>query len=163
MAYYLRRSSLEPSYFEVCEGEMIVQEIWAPFQIRKIPSSFESLEEITRYLQETEWKLAKGAAYRYLAARSLASPMLMQKLKKKQFSEEVCRKVVEELEKLGYLQDDEFERSLILREFKRGYGPKVIELKLKAKGLGSRKVRELITREMQSEKLKEPADLAQGI
>ena len=147
MAFTIRKSAIEPDLFEIWEGEQCVREIAVSFRIYKIPKSFDSLEKLERWLKETEWKLARGGAYRLLAIRSQSSSALRQKLERKRFSASVCEQVLEELQRNGYLDDEEFERSAILREFKKGYGPRYIEMKLRSK-----RVRELISKEMQRER-----------
>lgn len=82
--------------------------------------------------------------------RSYHSVKLRQKLIDKGFSEEICDGVIEECKRLGFLQDEEWERNAILREFRRGYGPRYIEMKLR---LARQKVRGLVTREMQRERI----------
>jgi SOS response regulatory protein OraA/RecX len=95
-------------------------------------------------------KLARKTAFRLLAMRSYHSVKLYEKLIGKGFSEEVCREVIEECKRLGFLQDEEWERSAILRELRRGHGPRYIEMKLR---LSRQKVRSLITRDMQRERI----------
>lgn len=95
-------------------------------------------------------KLARKAAFRLLAMRSYHSVKLRQKLIDKGFSEEICDGVIEECKRLGFLQDEEWERNAILREFRRGYGPRYIEMKLR---LSRQKVRGLVTRAMQRERI----------
>ena len=95
-------------------------------------------------------KLARKTAFRLLAMRSYHSVKLYQKLIDKGFPEEVCRDVIEECKRLGFLQDEEWEKNAILREFKRGHGPRYIEMKLR---LSRQKVRALITRDMQRERM----------
>ncbi|HSX25943.1 MAG TPA: regulatory protein RecX [Chlamydiales bacterium] len=152
MAFTLQRSAIDPNLLEVwCESQCI-EEIFAPFIIRKIPVSFDSIERVKKWLVEIEWKLARSRAYWLIARRSYASGVLRQKLVEKRFSAAVCDRVIEELEKSGYLNDGAFFEQAILREFRRGYGPKYIEMKLKAQG---RKVRELVTPEMQKERIRQ--------
>ncbi|MES2273425.1 MAG: RecX family transcriptional regulator [Chlamydiota bacterium] len=154
MSISIRRSTIESHLFEVCRGAEVIEEISAPFAIRKIPSSFDSLEEVRRWLQETEWKLARLTAYRLIAMRSYCSPQLFRKIKEKGFSETICKGVIEELQNSGYLQDEEFEERAILREFQKGYGPRYIEMKLRSAGLGRLNIRKLITESMQREQIR---------
>jgi SOS response regulatory protein OraA/RecX len=95
-------------------------------------------------------KLARKTAFRLLAMRSYHSVKLRQKLIEKGFSEEISDGVIEECKRLGFLQDEEWEKNAILREFKRGHGPRYIEMKLR---LSRQKVRFFITREMQRERM----------
>jgi SOS response regulatory protein OraA/RecX len=155
MTFTLRKSAIEKSFYEVWEEGRCVQEIPIRFPIRRIPAAFETLEEIRKWLEETEWKLARGYAYRKLAMRNFASGELEKALKTKGFSSSVCGRLFEELTRLGYLNDEETLKSAVLREFKRGYGPKYIEAKLCAKGLNGSRAREWISDPMQIEKIGE--------
>jgi len=155
MAFTMRRSSVDPDLFEIWDEEKVVQEIPVLFSIRKYPSSFESLEEIEKWLTEREWKLARFAAYRLIAMRNYPSVQLLRKLEQKRFSSSICNRVIEELQNNGYLKDEEFVQSSILRELKRGFGPRYIEMKLRAKGLSGEKIRYLITPEMQAERIRQ--------
>lgn len=94
----------------------------------------------------------RKVAFRLLAMRSYHSVKLRKKLEEKGFGAEECERVIEECKRLGFLQDEEWERCAILREFRRGYGPRYIEMKLR---LSRQKVRELVTREMQRERIGE--------
>ena len=122
---------------------------------RKIPKSFDSLDEVKKWLKETEGKLARFAAYRLIAMRSYPSAILRKKLREKKFSEAVADKMIDELKSAGYLQDDEWVEQAVLREFRKGRGPRYIEMKLRSQGVSSEKVRELISPQMQREKIRQ--------
>jgi SOS response regulatory protein OraA/RecX len=151
----LVRSHIDPRWYEVRRGEEVLQEIEVRFQLFRIPRSFMSVEAALRWLQETERKLAKNKVHRLLGARSYPKTLLFRKLMEKGYGEEVCRGIVDELEQLGYIQDEGYAAQLIEREFRRGYGPRVIEMKLKSKGLGTELVRKIVTESMQREKIRE--------
>lgn len=95
-----------------------------------------------------EYSVARRKAFRLLSLQNYHSAVLRRKLEQKGCSAEVCQKVVEECKRLGFVNDD----AAILREFRRGYGPRYIEFKL---NVSRQEVRKLITREMQREKIKE--------
>jgi SOS response regulatory protein OraA/RecX len=97
--------------------------------------SFVSIDEIESWLGGIERKLAKEYAYRLLTGRSYAKAVLSAKLAEKKFSRAVCDEIVGELEKLGYLRDEEYLANAIERELLRGYGSRYIEKKLRAKGI----------------------------
>jgi regulatory protein len=149
----LKRSALEPDYFEVWNGSEVIKEIFAPFLIRYIPASFETMEHIHKWLSETEWKLAKARAYRLLSMRSYSEKKMREKLFERRFSKEVCDRLIDELKRLSYLQDSELAKAMALRECKRGYGPRYISLKLRSKGLDPKGINEWISREMQREEI----------
>jgi len=154
MTFTICRSGVDPDFLEVWHESERVKELFAPFLIRKFPKSFDAIEEIDRWLQEAEWKRARFSAYRMIALRNHAAGEIFKKLEKKRFSAEVCEKIVEELKRNGYLQEEE---GAILREFKRGYGPHYIRLKLRSKGLSADLVSTTITDAMQEEKIRELA------
>lgn len=96
----------------------------------------------------SEWKKARSYAFRLLSMRTYHSSVLLQKMERKGFARDVCEKIIEECKRLGFLKDDE----AILRELRRGYGPRYIEFKLR---LGREEVRRVITRAMQRERIGE--------
>ncbi len=155
MSLKIKRSILEPDLFEIWEEGQMIEEISVPFSIKKFPDSFPSLEAIKKWVRETEWKLVRMTAYRLIAMRQYPSSTLQKKFQQKRFSREVIDRIIEELKKNGYLKDDEFIENEILREFRRGYGPRYIELKLRSKNLNGEKVRELITNQMQTERIRQ--------
>lgn len=91
---------------------------------------------------------AKRYAFRLLSMRNYHSAVLFRKLSQKGAEDEVCEKVIAECRRLGFIKDEE----AILREFRRGYGPRYIEYKLR---LSREEVRKIITRGMQREKIEE--------
>jgi regulatory protein len=91
-------------------------------------------EELKKWLQEEERKLAKKKALNLLARRSQPSQILRCKLKMAGFSDRVSQETVEWAQQLGYVQDCEYMQSLIRQERDRGHGPKAILWKLRAKG-----------------------------
>ncbi len=103
----------------------------------------------------SETKLARKAAFRLLSMRSYHSLKLRQKLEEKGFSKEVCDEVIEDCRRLGFLQDEAFLSALILREFRKGYGPRYIERKLRSQGLSADQIRDAITPSMQSKRIGE--------
>lgn len=141
----LVRSSVDPRWLEVQENGSVVQEVEVFFPLYKIPKHFSSLEAALRWLSETERKQAKMRAYRLIAARSYPSAVLFKKLREKGYAECLCQEIVQELQESGYLQDEEFTLRMIEREFARGVGPRLIEIKLKSKGLNSDSVRQYIS------------------
>lgn len=155
MEWTVRRSAIDPTLLEVWHRGNCVQELVAAFKIRKIPSAFDSLEAIQKWLLETEWKSVRASAYRLLAMRNYPSVLLKQKLVDKGYSLSVCERIIDELMQAGYLQDEEFFRNAVLRELKRGYGPRYIEQKLRAQGMNQRRVREWISDQMQLLRIRE--------
>ena len=95
-----------------------------------------------------DYPIARKYALRLLSMRNYHSAVLRRKLEQKGFSDESSERVINDCKRMGFLNDDE----AILREFRRGYGPRYIEFKLR---LGKEEVRGAITRQMQREKVRE--------
>jgi len=157
MSIRLKRSAIEKGMFEIWDGEEVVQEMSIPFlrESVRFPAQFVSLSALEQWLTEQELKLARQKALRLLGARNYCGLFLFRKLKEGGYSASICTDVVEEMKRLGYVQDQEFLDHAIAREFAKGYGPRFIEQKLKSKGLSSQEVRRSITPEMQEQKMRE--------
>lgn len=151
MYFNLKKSTFESNLFEVRENGLVVQEIQINFPIKKIPSSFESLEKITKWLQETERKLIRQKGYALIAARNYSTKGLLCKLERKGFSSSLCLELIEEFQRLGFLKDEEFIDKFIEKELRSGHGPRYIEAKLRSQGLNANQVRNIVTAERQKE------------
>jgi SOS response regulatory protein OraA/RecX len=93
-----------------------------------------------------DYPVARRKALRLLSMRNYHSAVLARKLELKGCSKEICERVIQDCKKLGFLNDE----SAILRELRRGYGPRAIEFKL---NLSRADVRQVITRDVQREKI----------
>lgn len=138
---YIRRSAFDPRFWEVVENDVIIQELQIEFQIYETPESFIDLEAIITWLQETEYKYARKKAFSYLARKSYSKAMLLQKLREKKFSQKTCVEVIQEIEKLGYLSDEDFAKSFVEQKVRQGYGPHMIKRFLQEKGLDCKNVK----------------------
>lgn len=116
------------------EGELYREVLSSLFRKRlsKI-SSFSSLEEFDLWFKDLEMACAKEYALKLLSLQSSYSTKLSQKLKMKGFSEAAIRYAVGEVTRLGYLNDADAWESMILREIRKGFGPRFIFAKLCAK------------------------------
>lgn len=97
-----------------------------------------------------DYSIARKYALRLLSMRDYHSAVFRRKLEKKGFTAKICDQVMQDCRRLGFFKDDE----AILRELRRGYGPKLIEFKLQ---LPREDVRRVITRELQRERIIELA------
>ena len=88
-------------------------------------------EELELVFKELELKLAKQHALRLLAFKGRFSSELQKKLEEKGISADAVYKIMEECQRLGYLNDAEHIESAIRKEQRKGYGPRLIALKLK--------------------------------
>jgi len=168
MPYFLRKSRIDPILYEVMDEKDVIKEVPVPFKLYKWPRAFPSLQRIEEWLQEEEKKLAKQTAYRLLKVKRQSTSEIMRKLMQRGFSEEISQQTTNELKGLGFINDEDYNESLIASELKRGHGPFYIEMKLRSLGLNSRAVRQTITEEMQREairkllpKLKNPVSALQ--
>jgi SOS response regulatory protein OraA/RecX len=164
MSFVLRKSAIDPTLFEIVDGEDVIKEIPIAFRIFKIPCDFASVQEIERWVADEEKRLAKRAAYRLLGARNQSTYELRKKLALRGFSIRVSVEIIEELKRLGFISDAGLESALIEKELRCGHGPKYIEMKLRSMGLPTGQVRSVATENAQREairklipKLKNPA------
>ncbi len=133
--YLLRKSAIDPAFWEVVLNGTVVREIRITFPFKRMPASFKALDEIDAWLEKEEYKLAKAYAYRLLNQRSYSKKALQQKLQLKGFSKEQSTKVIGEIDKLGYLPDADLAASIVRSKLRQGYGPFYIKKVLKEKGL----------------------------
>lgn len=90
-----------------------------------------NLEESFNCLED---KLCKLEAYKLLALKGRLKKELNEKLSLKKFSQRAILKVIEECERLGYLNDKEESLRLAKRLQKKGYGPAYIFAKMRLQG-----------------------------
>jgi regulatory protein len=86
--------------------------------------------------QDTFLKRAKNTAYRYLTIRSRSCSELAQKLRDREFPPSIISSVIDHLEKLGYLNDEQFAREWVATRVRsRGLGRRRLEQELRMKGV----------------------------
>ncbi|MGB7978532.1 MAG: RecX family transcriptional regulator [Chlamydiales bacterium] len=95
-----------------------------------------------------DYSIARKLALRLLSMRNYHTAMLQRKLERKGCSKEICERVIEDCKRIGLFNDED----AILRELRRGYGPRAIECKLH---LSREEVRRAITRDMQRQRIAE--------
>lgn len=78
-------------------------------------------------------KIGRGLVYKWLALRGFMKSELTKKLKSYKIDPRAIATILEECEKLGYLDDRREGGLFIERQKRRGLGPKMIALKLQAK------------------------------
>ena len=135
--YMLKKSTVDPTYWEILFNGEVVQEIKILFPLKKIPSFFKTREEIEPWLFKEEKRLAKEYTYRLLNMRSYSKKLLRQKLEKKGFSEQVSIALISEIDRLGFFPEKELAEAIIRRKIQQGYGPSYIRQYLREKGLDS--------------------------
>lgn len=90
------------------------------------------LQELFTLIEE---KAAKKEALRLLAQRSHFAEELFKKIQSKGLSSTAIQTALIYCQKLGYLNEQDKTASFVEREKRKGMGPKLIALKLKAKGV----------------------------
>ena len=93
-------------------------------------------------MDEKELTRAKNAAYRFLSYRPRSRAEIEDKLRDKEFSEEIIQAVIVDLIRLGYVNDEQFAGQWARSRVRlSGFGRRRIELELKNKGVD----REIVT------------------
>jgi len=90
-------------------------------------------------------KLSKALSYSFLLLkyRDRSSFEIVQRLKKKKYSLAVIRQTIQYLKKNRYINDQEFVRAFTASAIEKGWGPRKIDFRLKALGIGSNLRRQL--------------------
>ena len=85
---------------------------------------------------EKELRAAMVFALKRLSAKAYLSQDLRKLLlKQDQFTEEITDEVIKEMTRLGYLNDKEWISGFVRGHQRKGQGPKMIAMKLQAKGI----------------------------
>lgn len=96
---------------------------------------------------DKELSRAKNSAYRWLSIRPRSRAEVERKLRDKEFSDDIVCTVMLHLERLGYVNDQEFAAQWARgRTRLRGFGRRRIEQELKVKGISSDTIRETLAR-----------------
>ena len=86
--------------------------------------------------EDKEYIRAKNSAYRYLTYRPRSGAEIESKLRDKEFKDAVVRRVIDDLIRLGYVNDREFAWQWTLSRVRlRGFGRRRIEQELRNKGI----------------------------
>lgn len=133
--YTVQRSKIEPDLLEIRKGDSLVQEIYVPFELGKIPEVFDSVEGVFAWVSEREMKRAKSYALWLLSRKGYSKRNLEKKLKEKRYSNKVSLEVLQKMEDLGYLSDEDLTLSIIKKKIAQGYGPGYIRQYLFSQGL----------------------------
>lgn len=94
---------------------------------------------------DKERKRAKNTAYRYLTIRAHSRHEVERKLRDREFPPETVAAVIDHLQRLGYLNDEQFARQWASSRVRtRGFGRRRIEQELRQKGIGREIIRETL-------------------
>ncbi len=96
-------------------------------------------------MREKELTRAKNAAYRYLSYRPRSRAEVEAKLQDKEFSEAVIQRVLSDLSRLGYINDEKFADQWAQGKVRlRGLGRRRIERELRDKGISREMIRKTL-------------------
>lgn len=92
-----------------------------------------SLEDLQVKFQLLEDQLSKGYSLKLIGLKGRTTQELKNKLAEKGFSERSIDLAISVCQRLGFLNDQEEYRGFVRRELRKGYGPNLIAMKLRAK------------------------------
>jgi len=93
----------------------------------------ESKNDLSDLILRIDTKLARGLVYKWLSLKGYMKSELLKKLKTYKIDPKASMMVLEECEKLGYINDEKEAKLFIEREKRRGVGPKMVAMKLMQK------------------------------
>lgn len=105
---------------------------------KKYPVSIgEQLEEnfLDLLKRENEYFEVKKSALRFLSIRNHSSQELYKKLSKKKFSDQIIKKVIDELLSIGYLNDKKFAEQYLSELIGKLFGPLKIKNEMLKRGI----------------------------
>ncbi len=95
--------------------------------------------------EEEALKKARNMVLRLLSYRARSKKELADYLEKKGFSEKLARRIIKEMEKFGYINDEKFAVDYIETQKARGYGIKKVRYELYLKGISERIIEQIIS------------------
>lgn len=114
----------------------------------KLKKGYKLTEDILEYiLNQEDFIQAKKAAFNLLSYRQRSCQELKGRLADKGFDEFIIEQVIKVLERLNYIDDREFAGAWIRDRITRKYGPWVIKMQLKEKGVDERIIKEELSSE----------------
>lgn len=120
-----------------------------------LPKSCSTLEDFAQEFFSLEQRLAKIFALRKLAAQNLPSSLLARALRQRLVSEQTIEILINEFNRQGYLNDQEWAASYVRYQTARKVGPRNIAQKLTSKGLTKTQFKEVLQEVKDSESQKE--------
>ncbi|SFJ24908.1 regulatory protein RecX [Thermoflavimicrobium dichotomicum] len=108
--------------------------------------------QIKELLEAEEYNQVRLSALRYLSHKPRTTQELRQYLMRKEFHEGYIEKVIDEMMRLGYLDDQQYARAWVdERRNRKGYGALRVKKELKQKGIASKWIDEAMSKVDQSE------------
>jgi regulatory protein len=108
------------------------------------PQFSENLEVWEQRFYELEYKAAFAYALKSIALRSRASSEIQKKLEQNLVSAPVIKRILTEFNQKGYLNDLAWVENFVRQQLARHLGPQAIALKLRAKGIPSDLVKQVL-------------------
>jgi regulatory protein len=129
--------SEDPRFLRLKLDGLFWREIYKPMFFKHLGflSKCDDRSDFYRKWEEIEKKAAKEAALTLLSRKSYFSMELKKKLSLKKLSEPAIHFALQECQRLGYVNDEEEQKRFIEKEERLGRGPRLIALKLKARGM----------------------------
>ena len=93
------------------------------------------------------YQAAKKYLFGALSKESLCTPQIRQRLKRREVSEEIREQLIEEMIRLGFVDDRAWVEAFVRRQQGRRDGPSMIKMKLRAKGIDSELINEFVSRD----------------
>lgn len=105
----------------------------------------------------TDYPAAKRYLLAALCKQSLCTSQIRQRLKRREVPPEMIEELIEEVIRLGFVDDKQWVESFVRRQQARHDGPMAIKLKLRAKGVEGDLIDELVPRDesLQLEQIQE--------
>lgn len=127
-----------------------------------LPKEFLTKKQVDEWFCDLEYRCARNYAFRLLSKCHYPTHILETKLRMRRISKTVIERVLKDCIKYGFIKNSLWLEKFIEREFAKGWGPKAIHLKLKAKGFDAKEFVDLlntvIPRYLEKEKARQLLD-----
>ncbi|RAL26397.1 regulatory protein RecX [Thermoflavimicrobium daqui] len=142
-----KKSSITKRYHIYVSGEFLLsihEDVLVKYGLYKgMPIDKEQIQEL---LEAEEYNQVRQSALRYLSYKPRTVQELRQHLAKKEYREGYVKKVIVEMQKLGYLDDKQYAQAWIEeRKHRKGYGSLRLKNELKRKGIAPEWIDEAIS------------------
>lgn len=105
-----------------------------------LPIDLPNFTEVDEWFFSLEMRLAKKQAFYLLGLKSYPKSQLRKKFEDCKISSLTIDQLLIDLEKWGYLNDEEWIGHFITKEINKGYGPLIIRMKLQEKKIDEEKI-----------------------
>lgn len=115
-------------------------------KVFKSSREFSAIHEIDDWFDTVEYDVAKAYVIKLLSKRSYPKEVLERKLHERKFSKKNSQKLINFCLDRGFIDNTEWIKCFIFAQLRKGYGPKVILMKLFQKGINSDQASSLISK-----------------